>query len=168
MCELSFQLKDGSKTNLEELRKYAQEGGNVLEKIKDAKMKVVWPHERPPPTGEVRAKLIHARMHKKQEERIRNMNDQRPGQMLSTLSSGFIILITVPCVAYSLYAILKWFGVNPEKAKIYSLLASIVFFLAELGLLIIQIWKIDKTKDLMLKRFNTPVSVPHVSKQKEE
>ena len=168
MCELSFQCKDGTKNSIEDLKKLAESGGSVLEKIKDAKMKVVWPHERPPPTGEVRAKLIHQRMHMRQEERIRSAGDFSPTQMLNTLSSGFIILITVPAVAYALYKIMIWFGVNPEKAKVSSLLLSIVFLLAEMGLVIIQSWKTERSKEMMLKTFNSPVKRPHIEKPKQD
>ena len=168
MCELCFQLKDGSRQNIEDLRKFSENGGNILEKIKDAKMKVVWPHERPKPTGEVRAKLIHQRMHKRQEERIKEMSDFSPAQMLQALSSGFIIVVTIPLVAYALYRLMTWCGVDKEKAKIYSLLMSIVFLLAEMGLVLIQSWKEDKTKEYMLKQFNTPVNMQFAEKPKQD
>ena len=168
MCELSFQLKDGSRQNIEDLRKFSENGGNILEKIKDAKMKVVWPHERPKPTGEVRAKLIHQRMHKKREENIKAMGDFSPAQMLQALSSGFVIIATLPLVAYALYKLMTWFGVDHEKSKIYSLLLSIVFLLAEMGLILIQSWKEDKTKEFMLKQFNSPVHIVNNEKPKQD
>ena len=165
MCELCFQLKDGSKLNLNDLKKHAESGGNVLEKIHDSKMKVVWPHEKPPPTGEVRAKLIHQRMHKQHEQRIREATIN-PKQGLATISNGFILLITFPAIAYALYIILRWLGVSVDTSKIISLCMAMVFLLAEIGLVIIQQWKADRAKEYMVKRFNTPV--PHINKVHKE
>ena len=166
MCELAFLLKDGSKLNLDDLRKAADAGDSVLDKIKDSKMKVVWPHERPPPTGEVRMKLIHQRMHKKQEERISGGDYLSPAQAMNTLSNGFIILITVPLIAYALYNIFQWFGMDPERAKVISIILSFIFLIAEIGLALIQMYKTDKTKEYFLKQFNSPTKMPHISKPK--
>ena len=166
MCELSFQLKDGSTTNIEELRKFAAGGGSVVEKVKDAKMKVIWPHERPKPTGEVRAKLIHQRMHRQQESRILNRDKkENKGKYLQTISTGFILIITVPAVAYALYAILKWAGIEHERAKQYSLIGALILFGAEIGLTIIQAYKSEKAEEYMLKTFNNPIKPNQKPKQ---
>ena len=154
MCELSFLLKDGSKKNIEDLRKIAEAGGSVLDSLKEAKMKVIWPHEKPKPTGEVRAKLIHQRMHKKQESEIikRNINEKK--YILQTVSTGFILLITIPAVAFSLYTLLKWAGIENERAKQISLIGALIMFGAEVGLTIIQAYKNEKAEENLLKAFN--------------
>lgn len=166
MCELSFRLKDGSTANIEELRKFADAGGSVLDKVKEAKMKVVWPHERPKPTGEVRAKLIHQRMHRQQENRITNREmRENKGKYLQTLSTSFILIITVPAVAYALYAILKWAGFDLELAKQYSLIGALILFGAEIGLTIIHAYKSEKAEEYILRTFNNPINQNQIKNQ---
>ena len=57
------------KLTVSNMRKMIENDPNfdLKEKIKGGKLEIQWPHTRPPPTGEVRAKLIHQRMHKKHQ-----------------------------------------------------------------------------------------------------
>lgn len=111
-------------------------------------MKIVWPHSRPAPTGEVRAKLIHDRMHKRQ---IQNLAHEPPSRSLTNLSSIFTLMITIPAVAFSLYMLLRWFKVSETKSKILGLLGGLASFFVELFLTIIDNWKSEKREEAMVK-----------------
>lgn len=155
-CELSFTLKDGSKVNLSALRKRVESNPecDLASELKNSKMKVVWPHTRPEPTGDIRAKLIHARMHKNVENNINTSKDLSAKEMLSNISSLFVLLITVPLIAFGIYTMLQWMGYEKDKATQLSLIISLIFFFAELGLTIIQLYKNDLAKKTQIQMFN--------------
>ncbi|EAY22828.1 hypothetical protein TVAG_075750 [Trichomonas vaginalis G3] len=166
-CELSFTLKDGNKVNLSELRKRVEANSeyDLLGELKDSKMKVVWPHTRPEPTGDVRAKLIHARMHKNVENHIRT-KDISSKEMLSSVSSIFVLLVTVPLIAFGLYTALKWLGFTPESAFCWSFIGSLIFFFAELALTILELFKRDMMQKGQLQLFNAKTNTQPVEEHK--
>lgn len=150
-CELGFTIP-GEETvlSIQDLRKRCESDPSISlrEQLKGGKMKIQWPHTRPAPTGHVRTKLIHDRMHKKQ---IQNLAHEAPTKSLTNLSAIFTMIITIPAVAFSLYMILRWFKVSKTKSKIIGLLGGLASFFVELLLTIIDNWKTEKREEVMVK-----------------
>ena len=146
-CEISFHLSDGTSRSIADLRRMADSDPalDLGERLKGGKMKIIWPHTRPEPTGEVRAKLIHDRMHKKDQSNI--VFDGSKSQILGYSSTIFTLIITIPCVAFSLYKLLSWFGYGEATSRIVGIVGGVASFFVELILLIIQAWKDEKRRE---------------------
>lgn len=141
-CNLLIQ-KDSQKFSITELRKMVENDPsvNLKEQIQGGQLKVQWPHTKPEPTGNVRAKLIHDRMHKKNPYAYTPHHSA--SAKLKNLSTIFTLIITIPAVAFSLNMFLKWLGCSEMTTKIGSVVGGIASFFVELLLLMIQLYKED-------------------------
>ncbi|KAK8857949.1 hypothetical protein M9Y10_013048 [Tritrichomonas musculus] len=146
--EVYINLDENKKLTISEMRKMIEDDPTVdlKEKIKGGKLQVEWPHTKPPPTGEVRAKLIHQRMHKKQFNQF-SLMEARPSK-LNELSGIFTLFITIPAVAYSLNILLKWCGFTDTTALIASVIGGLASFFVELALVLITQYKTEKMQEL--------------------
>ena len=142
-CELQFSFKnDNNILKLDDLKKKCQENPDfdLLNSLKGGKMKVVWPHTSPPVTGNVRAQLIHTRMHQKHADDHFHFKEKSTFQ-INELSWIWTLLITVPAVSYSLYTFLKWLGFDHQQSTLYGVLGGVASLLVEVILLMIQTFK---------------------------
>lgn len=156
-AEVFISLNDKKeKLTIESMRKMIEDDPTIdlKEKIKGGKLEIQWPHTRPPPTGEVRAKLIHQRMHKKSPRQM-SLSQSRPAK-LRNLSGIFTLIITIPCVAYALNMILRWFGYSGPTAQIVSIIGGLVSFFVELILILIDAYKKELIQKAMMQRQQTP------------
>lgn len=115
--------------------------------LRGAHLAINWPHRTPQRTGEVRAQLISARM---QQQRRRPFveKDVPRAKLLSTASTMFVLLVTVPAVAFSVFVLCRWFGVERDRAKRYGILSGLASLFVELGLTLIQMLKEDRSRKL--------------------
>jgi hypothetical protein len=158
-CSLSVTLHgQDAVLSLEGLRKMCEEDPtvNLYEELKGGKLAVNWPHRRPPPTGSVRAQLIHARMHRAARR------DPRPeklslGRALTQLSWIFTLVITLPAVAFAVYSLCIWLKLEETRAKLIGLVAGLLSFFVELGLILIQAWKTERREKKATARSNAKV-----------
>lgn len=151
-AEVYISLHDKKdKLTIADMRKMIEDDPTIdlKEKIKGGKLEIEWPHTRPPPTGEVRAKLIHQRMHKKSPRQM-SLSQARPAR-LKNLSGIFTLVITIPCVAYALNSILRWCGYSNTTAQIAAVIGGLLSFFVELALIIIDAWKKEKYQSIMMK-----------------
>ena len=152
MFNLTVHHNDKTET-IQELRALCNSNQNFSLKnyLNGSKLEINWPHQQPKPTGEVRTKLISARMQINKKKSIMD-KDIPKGKMLNTVSTMLVLLITVPAVAFSVFVLCRWFGVEKERAKQYGILSGLASLFVELGLAIIQMFKEDRCNKL-LERF---------------
>jgi hypothetical protein len=152
-CSLVFRFPGEEKAaTLADLRQLCESDPSLslAAKLRGASMRVDWPHTRPPPTGAVRAQLIHARMHRSTAPA--SWREDRPAQGLTRLSAIFTLLITIPAVAFTVYSICRWLEVEETKSKVIGLVLGLASFFVELGLIIVHAWKDEKLQDRAVKR----------------
>jgi hypothetical protein len=144
-CSLSFSLPGkAAPMSIQDLRQACEQDPTIdlSKQLNGAKMTLDWPHRPPVPTGDVRTKLIHARMHKQVEpERV---TLRTKGDSLANLSSIFTLLITIPAVAFSLYWLCRWFEFSDLSSKLIGIFGGIASFFVELILLLITQWKQER------------------------
>ena len=104
-------------------------------------------------------------MHKNVENHIRT-KDISSKEMLSSVSSIFVLLVTVPLIAFGLYTALKWLGFTPESAFCWSFIGSLIFFFAELALTILELFKRDMMQKGQLQLFNAKTNTQPVEEHK--
>ena len=144
-CELQFELAGSSdRASIADLRKMCEADPSIdlRDRLKGGRMRVIWPHARPQPTGQVRAKLIHDRMHKRQLEEFGFR--ENPGTALANLSTIFTLIITIPAVAFSLYKLCQWFKLEETTSKLIAVLGGVLSFLVEMTLVFIETWKTER------------------------
>ncbi|KAH0789689.1 hypothetical protein GPJ56_006191 [Histomonas meleagridis] len=159
-CDLQIILPNQKKETLSELHELCEKDPNfsLREHIKGGKLDIKWPHTKPQPTGDVRAKLIHRRMRLQNAQAQRALpNDLRRAKVMNFVSTIVILIITVPLVAYSVYKISRWLGYSNNKSKQIGIIAGLISFFAELGLTVIQLYKEELRSKIKSRALNAKI-----------
>ena len=160
--------KDLNISDLENICK--DQNVNLMELLKNGAMNVNWPFVKPKPTGNVRAQLIHTRMHQKPLE-LGIVRETNPTS-LGNLSSIFTLIITIPAVAYSLYFLLRWLGYSKITSMCFGIIGGVVSFIVEISITLLRTFKQESTMQKQMKGNNldtkTSTKKPTAEKEKVE
>lgn len=144
-CELQFQLQNKNENvKIADLEERCKENANydLIEELKGGKMKISWPHTPSPVTGQVRAKLIHQRIHQHKEDN--SLFKQPRSNSLNQISWVWTLLVTIPAVSFGLYSFLKWLGFDHQPSVLYGVLGGVTSLLIEIFLFMIQEFKLSE------------------------
>lgn len=153
---MKFEGQSQDSLNLNDLRGMSRkdESVNLLDVLKGRKMTIDWPNKRPQSDGSARARIVHDRIRMNARQ---SAIDHLPRGKILEISDVYALFGSLILIPPALFVLFRMISIPFEKAIKYSAVGTLILFFAELGLVMIRLWKKGKVEELQVSRKKSKV-----------